>query len=78
MTKSRRTTRQSFELGATVKVGFVANLQVVYGPMHGAFVLRHATTGRAYTYRAHHGLERCEERDAQVTRLAQLRGLIAA
>jgi hypothetical protein len=69
---SPRAPRQSFERGAIVRVGFIADLQVHarvgtpgdYRP--DFYVLRHAHTGAWYAFQPHHGgLVRCDsESDA--------------
>jgi hypothetical protein len=62
----RRTARQSWQIGDTVKVGFVSGLEVVkkiatpgdHKP--DAYVLWQASTNRFYQFVPHNGLVRCD------------------
>lgn len=58
--------KQSFEVGSTVKIGFVAGLEVIkkiatpgdYRP--DFYVLWQSATNRFYAFQPHYGLTRCE------------------
>lgn len=61
-----KTSKQAFEVGEVVKIGFVSGLQIIkkiatpgdYRP--DFYVMRQAATGRWYAFQPHHGLTRCE------------------
>ena len=58
--------KQNWEIGEVVKVGFISGLTVVakittpgdYAP--DAYALSHAATGRIYRFVPHNGIQRCE------------------
>lgn len=58
-------TKQNWNIGQTVKIGFVAGLEVlqkVATPgdyMPDLYVLRQPSTGRIYRFVPHNGLTRC-------------------
>ena len=63
--------KQDWTIGSTVKIGFIADLEVVakiptpgdYAP--DAYALWQPTTGRFYRFAPHNGLVRCPDlRDA--------------
>jgi len=66
MTWQLKTSKQSFEVGEVVKIGFVTGLQIVkkvatpgdYRP--DFYVMRQASTDRWYAFQPHFGLTRCE------------------
>lgn len=60
-----RKTKQQWEVGQTVKVGFLSGLEVMakvptpgdYAP--DAYALRHTSSGNFYRFVPHNGIERC-------------------
>ena len=58
-------TKQNWQIGETVKIGFLTGLTVIakiptpgdYAP--DAYALSHAKTGRLYRFVPHRGIERC-------------------
>ena len=63
---TRRTAKQSFEIGETVKIGFVTGLEVIKkvatpGDGHPDFyVLWQPLKNRFYAFQPHYGLTRCD------------------
>lgn len=63
-----RNSKQAWEVGQTVKVGFLTGLTVIakvptpgdYAP--DAYALEHVASGRFYRFVPHNGIERCASR----------------
>ncbi len=49
--------KQSWEIGSTVKVGFVSGLEVL-SKVDGVYALLQSSTGRRYAFEPHCGLSR--------------------
>lgn len=67
---------QNFEVGSTVKIGFVAGLEVIkkiatpgdYRP--DFYALWQPATNRFYAFQPHHGLTRCKSLSEAMTAFA--------
>lgn len=61
--------KQNWNIGQTVKIGFVAGLEVLQkvatpgDSMPDLYVLRQQSTGRIYRFVPHNGLSRCSSID---------------